>query len=139
MTARLSEKAAGARITRTVVLYLALALIGLVGTWYFNLTYTGGDYLGDWFANRASSSAAIDILVTFLVCAVLYVRESRRLGWRAWVPVLFIVLSLTVAVAFAFPLFLAAREAARPRRAVEPEPSDRPLPARSTPSGKADR
>jgi hypothetical protein len=98
--------------------YAALAVVGLVGTWYFNLTYRGGNYLGDWFANAASSSAAVDILVVFVVCVVLYVRESRRLGWRPWVPVLFAVLSLVVAVAFAFPLFLALREIALARREV---------------------
>lgn len=90
--------------------YAALALVGLVGTWYFNLSYRGGNYLADWFANAASSSAAVDILVVFVVCAVYYTRESRRLGWRAWVPVVFIALSLVLAVAFAFPLFLALRE-----------------------------
>lgn len=90
--------------------YAALAVVGLVGTWYFNLTYRGGNYVGDWFANAASSSAAVDILVVLVVCVVFYVRESRRLGWRAWVPVVFAVMSLVVAVAFAFPLFLALRE-----------------------------
>lgn len=93
--------------------YAALAVVGLVGTWYFNLTYRGGDYLADWFANAASSSAAVDILVVFVVCVVFFVRESRRLGWRPWVPVVFAVLSLLVAVAFAFPLFLALREITR--------------------------
>jgi len=90
--------------------YAVLAVVGLVGTWWFNLAYRGDSYLGDWFANPASSSAAVDILVAFAVCVVLYVRESRRLGWRLWVPVLFGLLSLVVAVAFAFPLFLALRE-----------------------------
>ena len=90
--------------------YAALAVVGLVGTWYFNLTYRGGNYLGDWFANPASSSAAVDILVVFVVCAVYYTRESRRLGWRPWVPVVFGALSLILAVAFTLPLFLALRE-----------------------------
>jgi cytochrome bd-type quinol oxidase subunit 2 len=90
--------------------YAVLAVVGLVGTWWFNLTYRGGNYLGDWFANPASSSAAVDILVVFAVCVIFYARESRRLGWRAWVPVVFAATSLTIAVAFAFPLFLALRE-----------------------------
>ncbi|GAB2572011.1 DUF2834 domain-containing protein [Microlunatus antarcticus] len=96
--------------------YAALAVVGLVGTWYFNLGYRGGNYVGDWFANAASSSAAVDILVVFVVCVALYVRESRRLGWRAWVPVVFAVMSLVPAVAFAFPLFLALREVRLVRR-----------------------
>lgn len=90
--------------------YAVLAVVGLVGTWWFNLSYRGRSYLGDWFANAASSSAAVDILVVLGVCVVCYVRESRRLGWRPWVPVLFTALSLFVAVAFAFPLFLGLRE-----------------------------
>ena len=42
-----------------VAVYLVLSLVGLVGTWWFNLSFfaTGGtDYLGGWFANAASSS-----------------------------------------------------------------------------------
>ena len=49
-----------------VAVYAVLSLVGLVGTWWFNLTYFaagGGSYVGDWFANAASSSAAVDILV----------------------------------------------------------------------------
>ena len=48
------------------VVYLVLSIVGLVGTWWFNLSFfaSGGqDYLGGWFANDASSSAAVDILV----------------------------------------------------------------------------
>jgi hypothetical protein len=90
--------------------YAVLAVVGLVGTWWFNLAYRGDSYVGDWFANPASSSAAVDILVVFLVCVVFFVREARRLGWRPWVPFVFGLLSLVVAVAFAFPLFLALRE-----------------------------
>ena len=94
--------------------YFLLAVIGGAGTWYFNLVYaagnTGGNYLGDWFANPASSSAAVDILVVLLVVGVFYVREGRRLGWRLPLVLLFIVLSALVAVAFAFPLFLGFRE-----------------------------
>ena len=91
-------------------LYFALAVVGGVGTWYYNLIYTGGNYLGDWFANAASSSAAVDILVVLVVTSVFYVREGRRLGWRLPLVLLFIPLSALVAVAFAFPLFLGLRE-----------------------------
>ncbi|MBU2665262.1 DUF2834 domain-containing protein [Actinoplanes bogorensis] len=98
--------------------YGLLALVGLVGTWYFNLSYTGGAYVSDWFANDASSSAAVDILVVFVVCTFFYFRESHRLGWRWWVPVVFTVGSLAIAVAFAFPLFLAVREHVRSKRAA---------------------
>ena len=112
-----STRRAVPRTTRLVCGgYVVLAVVGLIGTWTFNLSYSGANYLGDWFANDASSSAAVDILVAFVVCVAMYVRESRRLAWRAWVPVVFAALSLTVAVAFAFPLFLALREIALARR-----------------------
>jgi hypothetical protein len=103
--------------------YAVLAVVGLVGTWWFNLAYRGDDYVGDWFANAASSSAAVDILVAFAVCVVFYVREARRLGWPLWVPVLFGLLSLVVAVAFAFPLFLALRELRLPLGAEHGRPA----------------
>ena len=90
--------------------YFALALVGLVLTWYFNLTYTGGNYLGDWFANAASSSAAVDLLVIVAVAIVLYLTEGRRLGWPWWWLALLIPLSIVVAVSFALPLFLGLRE-----------------------------
>lgn len=92
------------------LIYFALAVAGLVGTWFFNLTYTGPDYLADWFANRASSSAAVDLIVIVAVAATFYVPESRRLGWRCWIPIGFTVLSIGVAVSFALPLFLGLRE-----------------------------
>ena len=107
-TVRSSRTAAG--------LYFVLALIGLVGTWYFNLQYEGGDYLGDWFANAASSSAAVDIITIVGVASVVYVREGRRLGWPLPLVLLFVPLSIIVAVAFALPLFLGLRELALGRR-----------------------
>ena len=98
-------------------LYFTLAVVGLVGTWYFNLAYSGQDYLGDWFANDASSSAAVDIIVIVGVATVVYVREGTRLGWRLPLVLLFVPLSIAVAVAFALPLFLGLRELALERRA----------------------
>ena len=107
-SARRGRAARGAPII--AALYFALAVVGGVGTWYYNLIYTGGDYLGDWFANAASSSAAVDIIVVLVVASVFYVREGRRLGWRLPLVLLFIPLAAFVTVAFAFPLFLGLRE-----------------------------
>lgn len=90
--------------------YIALAVLGLVGTWAFNFAYAGDNYLADWFANPASSSAAVDIIVIAVVAAVYYFHESRQLGWRLIVPLLFTVVSVFVAVSFALPLFLGLRE-----------------------------
>jgi hypothetical protein len=46
--------------------YGACAVVGLVSTWYLNLTDTGAaPYLSAWFANASSSAAAVDLLVAF--------------------------------------------------------------------------
>jgi hypothetical protein len=98
-----------------VGVYLVLSLVGLVATWWFNIAFFlggGEDYLGSWFANAASSSAAVDILVAGAAACVLIVVEGRRLAFRPVTIALLVVLSFAVAVAFTFPLFLALRERA---------------------------
>ena len=93
------------------VIYGVLAVVGLVGTWYFNLTYTGeASYLAAWFANAASSSAAVDLLVAFTAGSIFMIAEGRRLGMRA--PWLYVVFGAILAFAFTFPLFLLLRERA---------------------------
>lgn len=104
--------------------YLFLAVVGLVGTWWFNLRFGaeggGQGYLQGWFANAASASAAVDVIVTAVVACVFYVVEGRRLGMRrAWVLV---PLTFLLALAFTFPLFLALRENALARRGSDPSP-----------------
>jgi hypothetical protein len=95
-----------------ISIYLVLALIGLVGTWYFNFEFfalnTDVSYLEAWFANPASSSAAVDIIMVALMGSIFMLVE----GWRMklqWVWIL-IPLSFFIALAFTFPLFLAIRE-----------------------------
>jgi hypothetical protein len=102
------------------IAYGVLAVVGLVGTWYFNLTYTGeASYLAAWFANAASSSAAVDLLVAFTAGSIFMITEGRRLGMRA--PWLYVVFGAVIAFAFTFPLFLLLRE-----RAVNAAPTARP-------------
>jgi hypothetical protein len=102
--ARRTPAAARAWITG----HLVLAVVGAAGTWYYNLQYQGSDYLGAWFANPASSSAAVDVIVTAVAACLFYVREGLRLRLR-WTLVL-VPLTFVVALAFTFPLFLAVRE-----------------------------
>lgn len=91
------------------IVYGALAVVGLAGTWYFNLTYSGEvSYLAAWFANAASSSAAVDLLVAFTAGSIFMIAEGRRLGMR--VPWLYVVFGVILAFAFTFPLFLLVRE-----------------------------
>ena len=99
--------------------YGVLAVVGLVGTWYFNLTYTGPpSYLSAWFANAASSSAAVDLLVAFAAGSLFMIVEGRRLGMR--LPWLYPVFGVVLAFAFTFPLFLLMRERVLDRAAALP-------------------
>ncbi|WP_235830684.1 DUF2834 domain-containing protein [Arthrobacter cheniae] len=93
------------------LVYLILGLIGLVGTWFFNLRSmaAGENYLAGWFANAAASSAAVDVIVVAVVACVFMVVEGHRRGMSRAVWLL-VPLSFAVAIAFTFPLFLAWRE-----------------------------
>ncbi|MGL5865206.1 MAG: DUF2834 domain-containing protein [Dermatophilaceae bacterium] len=94
-------------------LYGVLAVVGAGGTWWFNLRFDSGEvggvsYLEAWFANPASSSAAVDVIVAAVAACVLYASEARR--WRAWWPLVLVPLTFLVALAFTLPAFLALRE-----------------------------
>lgn len=96
-----------------IVVYALLALAGLVGTWWANIAFfrdpQGMSYLGSWFANPGAASAAIDLLVVSAAACVLLLTEAARLGWRKWAWII-VPIGLLVAMAFAIPAFLAARE-----------------------------
>lgn len=114
------------------ILYGVAAVVGLVVTAYFNVTYAGDvAYLGAWFANSASSSAAVDLIVAAVAASVFMVVEGYRLRMR--VPSLYPVLGIVLAIAFAFPLFLLLRERALDRRGERageggPAPGGKPRP-----------
>jgi len=106
------------RWTPRAVLYLVLAAVGLVGTWTYNVTaiLEKRDYLGDWFQSGPSvSSLTTDLLVVAVAAVIFMIVEGRRLRMkRVW---LFVLAAPFIALAFAFPLFLAFRE----RALVAPE------------------
>lgn len=97
--------------TPLAIVYLVLAVVGLVATWTFNILaiVAGTDFFGEWFSNGfATQSLQVDLLVVAVAVGVFLVVEGRRLGIRhAW---LFLPLSAVTAAAFAIPLFLALRE-----------------------------
>jgi hypothetical protein len=101
-------------------LYAILAIGGLIGTWYFNLQFFASNadvnYLEAWFANPASSSAAVDIIVVAFAGCLFIAIESWRL--RIWWALALIPLLFVLAVAFALPLFLAIRELVLARRSA---------------------
>jgi hypothetical protein len=98
------------------MVYAALAAIGLVVTWYFNLQFmseSGGsfsavEFVRAGYANSASSSLSNDLLVGIAAFTIWSFAEARRLGMRHWW--IYPVLTFGVAFAFAFPLFLFVRE-----------------------------
>ncbi len=94
--------------------YLILAITGLLVTWTQNIHYlspeTGGliQFVKDTFANKASTSITLDIVVLFIVCSIWMVVEAQKLKMKhAW---LYIVGGLCIAISVTFPLFLFFRE-----------------------------
>jgi hypothetical protein len=98
------------------VLYLFLAIAGVMMTWYYNLQFmqeSGGSFdLAEFMAasssNAASQSLSWDLAIACLAGLLWIFYESKRLGMRFfWV---YIILAFSVAYAFAFPLFLFVRQ-----------------------------
>jgi hypothetical protein len=99
------------RWSAAAVIYLALALVGLVGTWTFNVIaiVEKRDFLGEWFGSGPSvNSLGVDLAVVAVAVIVFMLVEGRRLGMRGLA--IYVLLVPFVALAFAFPLFLSARE-----------------------------
>jgi lysylphosphatidylglycerol synthetase-like protein (DUF2156 family) len=115
-----ADGAGRARWTPSAVLYLVLAGIGLVGTWTYNVIaiLESRDYLGDWFGSGPSvSSLTTDLLVVAIAAVIFMIVEGRRLRMRrVWLYLLAVPL---LALAFAFPLFLAFRERALQRSGTD--------------------
>jgi len=97
--------------TPLALVYLALAVAGLIGTWTFNVMAITQmtDFIGDLLGSGpAVSSITVDLLVVAIAGSVFIIVEARRLGMRrGW---LYVVLSGLTAFAFMFPLFLAMRQ-----------------------------
>lgn len=96
-------------------IYLALALLGLVVTWYFNLWFlaTHPDpglvpFFQQGYVNYPSSSLTNDVIVAYLTFTAWIYFDAPRHGMKhLWV---YPLLGLVLALAFAFPLFLYMRE-----------------------------
>ena len=92
------------------IVYLLLSIVGLIGTWYFNLLAIkkGRDFFADWSSTPAVSSATTDLLIAASAASIFMFYEGRRLKMKyVW---LFILGSFVTAIAFTFPLFLTLRE-----------------------------
>lgn len=106
--------------TPLALVYLLLAVVGLVWTWSFNvLAITQmADFIGDLVSSGpAVSSITVDLLIVAVAGSILIIVEARRIGMRfGW---LYIAASGVTAFAFTFPLFLAMRERHRTKRAAD--------------------
>jgi hypothetical protein len=98
------------------ILYLLLAVAGVVLTGYYNLQFMqesgGGFDIGAFIEasapNAAAKSLSADLMIACLAGLLWIFFESRRLGLRFfWI---YIILAFGVAYAFAFPLFLFVRQ-----------------------------
>jgi len=97
-------------------IFLVLALSGLTVPWYFNFQFMhahGGrfdlmTFLAAGFANPAVSSLSSDLLVACLAFLFWLPFEARRVGMRHWW--IYLLLTFSIAFAFALPLFLYMRE-----------------------------
>ena len=98
------------------VVYLSLAIAGLVIPWYFNIQFiaeSGGSFsIGEFIAagssNAASKSLSWDLGIACIAGLCWIFSESRRLGLGFFWG--YVLLTFCVAYAFAFPLFLYVRQ-----------------------------
>ena len=98
------------------IFYLSLTLAGLIIPWHYNLQFIGqsdgtfsiAEFIAASSSNAASQSLSSDLAIACIAGLLWIFFESRRLGMRFfWV---YIVLTFSVAYAFAFPLFLFIRQ-----------------------------
>jgi hypothetical protein len=96
-------------------IYVALAVIGLLGTWYFNLQYFAsggtvapGPFFASATANALTTAITVDVYVAAVVFSVWVVSEWQRRS--APNPLPYVLLCFFVGLAFAYPAYLAVRE-----------------------------
>ncbi len=95
-------------VTPLQVFWAALALIGLVAVGLASAHVEGGTFLDDIFANPATTTVTLDLLVLGIAVVVFLVVEASRLGMRR--PWLWAILAVLLPGAFLVPLFFVLRE-----------------------------
>lgn len=96
------------RITPLQVLWSVFAAIGLFSVGIAAVNVDGRSFLDDVFANAATTTIALDLVVLGVAIVVWVVVEARRLGMKR--PWLWAVLSVPLPGAFLVPVFLVLRE-----------------------------
>ncbi len=96
-------------------LYLALSLLGICYTWYYNIQWfqtveepSFVQFFKDAQQNFAGKSFGADLTVVCLTFFAFLIPESLRLKIKFWW--ILIPLTFLIAVAFTFPLFLYMRQ-----------------------------
>ncbi len=95
--------------------YLLLALLGICGTWYYNIQFfmteadtSMANFIALCATTLPAKSIAMDISVVAITFFVWFIPEAIRLQIKHWWVL--IPLTLMIAIAFTFPLFLYLRE-----------------------------
>lgn len=103
------------KFTTIELVFLAMALIGVGATWYFNALFymqTADTSITHFIAQTVTTlpakSISADISVVATTFLIWMVYEARKLKMKHWW--LFIPLTFLIAIAFTFPLFLFLRE-----------------------------
>ncbi|MCW2754172.1 MAG: hypothetical protein JWQ32_1583 [Marmoricola sp.] len=91
--------------------WAVLASVGLVAVGAGAAQVDGHRFLGQVFANPATTTVTLDLLVLGISVVVFVVVEASRLGMRR--PWLWAVLSVPLPGAFLVPVFLVLRERRR--------------------------
>jgi hypothetical protein len=98
-------------------LYLALAVLGICYTWYYNIQWfqtvenpTLSNFFNDTQVNFACKSFGADLTVVVFTFFAFMIPESIKLKIKFWW--ILIPLTFLIAIAFTFPLFLYMRATA---------------------------
>jgi hypothetical protein len=103
------------KFTTIELIFLAMAIIGVGATWYFNVLFyleTADTSITNFIAQTVTTlpakSISADISVVATTFLIWMVYEARKLKMKHWW--LFIPLTFLIAIAFTFPIFLFFRE-----------------------------
>lgn len=99
------------------IFYGLMAIVGVCATWYFNIqamqidpNFSFAVFISDNYVNPSSASITNDITVVLVVFFFWSFFEARKLKMKHWW--VYVPLSVGIAIAFAYPLFLLMRERA---------------------------
>ncbi len=103
------------KMTAKQIIYLTLAIVGLVVPLYFVSQFfmdlgqlDWGSFMASAFANPAASSMTVDLFIVLLAFIVWMIPEAKELKMQNWW--IYPFFSVMVSAAFGIPFFLFMRE-----------------------------